>query len=84
MGACDSGALPLEGAARPLLREVSGLVARLPVGGAPGAGNNGQTRVLYGRFISKDAALYQVLIVGPKNKITDEVVETLLTSFKLP
>jgi len=36
VSACASGAVPLEGAARPLLREVSGLVARLPVGGAPG------------------------------------------------
>ena len=61
-----------------------GSMIEVEAGGAPGAGNNGQTRVLYGRFISKDAALYQVLIVGPKNKITDEVVETFLTSFKLP
>ncbi len=61
-----------------------GTMIEVEAGGAPGAGNSGQSRALYGRFISKDAALYQVLIVGPKNKITDEMVETFLTSFKLP
>jgi hypothetical protein len=50
---------------------------------APVAGQPAAARVFYGRFIARDTHLYQVIMVGPKSSISDEVVETFLNSFKL-
>jgi hypothetical protein len=60
-----------------------GMMMEVEASTAPVAGQPASARVFYGRFIARDARLYQVVMVGPKSSITDEVVETFLNSFKL-
>jgi hypothetical protein len=44
---------------------------------------SGAARRLIGRFIAKDRRIYQVVVIGPAQKIAPETVETFFSSFKL-
>lgn len=44
---------------------------------------SGKTMRLLGRFIAKDRRIYQIVIVGPAQKIDAETAETFFTSFKI-
>jgi hypothetical protein len=50
--------------------------------GKSGGGQRGEPRALHARFVAKGATVYQAIVAGPENAITDESVETFLTSFK--
>lgn len=43
----------------------------------------GQPRVLHGRFVARDARVYQAIVVGPENTLPADAVETFLSSFKV-
>jgi hypothetical protein len=44
---------------------------------------NGNSMRLSGRFIAKGPAIYQVVVIGPPQKIDVETVETFFSSFKI-
>lgn len=50
---------------------------------ATGPAANGQTRILFARFLAKDKRVYQVLVTGPEQAITRDLVDTFFLSFKL-
>jgi hypothetical protein len=43
---------------------------------------NGQPVKLIGRFMSRGAWVYQIVIIGKEKSLTPEVVDTFMTSFK--
>jgi hypothetical protein len=43
----------------------------------------GQSRILHGRFVARDARVYQAIVVGPENALPDDAVETFLSSFEV-
>ena len=44
---------------------------------------NGTPMRLIGRFLTKDIRVYQVIVMGNDKHITDDTVETFISSFKL-
>lgn len=50
--------------------------------GAPGPNTGGEPRVLHARFIAKGNRIYQLVAVGKEKEVTQEAVDTFLTSFK--
>jgi len=44
---------------------------------------NGTPMRLIGRFIARDTRVYQVIVMGNDKHITDDAVETFISSFKL-
>lgn len=44
---------------------------------------SGRGMRLVGRFLSKDRRVYQVVVIGPEQKIEADAVDTFLSSFKL-
>lgn len=43
---------------------------------------NGETMVLFGRFVAKDKRVYQAIVAGTEKKVNQDAVDTFLTSFK--
>lgn len=52
-------------------------------GGAREIDASGQGRRLLGRFLAKDRRIYQIVVLGPPQKIDLDTVETFFASFKL-
>lgn len=43
---------------------------------------NGETMVLFGRFVAKDKRVYQAIVAGKEKQVDKDAVDTFLTSFK--
>jgi hypothetical protein len=43
---------------------------------------NGETMVLFGRFVAKDKRVYQAIVAGREKQVDKEAVETFMSSFK--
>ena len=50
---------------------------------ARGMAPNGRAMALFGRFGLKDERVYQVVAIGPQDKLTPEIADTFLSSFVL-
>lgn len=50
--------------------------------GAPSESTKGKPRLLFGRFVAKGPQLFQVLVTGPQDEVSNDAVDTFLTSFK--
>ncbi len=50
---------------------------------ATGKMANGQTRILFARFLAKENRVYQLVVVGPEKSISRDNVTTFFSSFKL-
>ncbi len=50
---------------------------------ATGPAANGQTRILFARFIAKEKRVYQLVVTGPEKTVGRDIVDTFFQSFKL-
>lgn len=50
---------------------------------ATGPAANGQTRILFARFIAKEKRVYQLVVTGPEKAVGRDIVDTFFQSFKL-
>ena len=50
--------------------------------GAPSESTKGKPRLLFGRFVAKGPQVFQVLVTGPQDEVSNDAVDTFLTSFK--
>jgi hypothetical protein len=51
--------------------------------GPASAATNGQTRVMFARFVAKDKRVYQLGVTGAEKNVTRDLVNTFFSSFKL-
>lgn len=50
--------------------------------GAPNEQSKGLPRAFFAHIVVKGKVLYQAVVVGPQNRITNDAVDTFMTSFK--
>lgn len=50
---------------------------------AVGTMANGQTRILFARFLAKENRVYQLVVIGPEKSVNRDIVTTFFSSFKL-
>lgn len=70
---------------RAMVANIGGTITRSQA--IPGGGTeiqaSGKSMRLLGRFVARDRRIYQIVIVGPAQKIETETAETFFTSFKI-
>jgi hypothetical protein len=49
---------------------------------ALGAGRDGQARLLVAHFVAQERHIYQVLALGPPNRLTDDAIDMFFSSFQ--
>lgn len=49
---------------------------------ASGPAANGQSRILFGRFVAKEKRVYQVVVLGAEKGLKRDTVDTFFSSFK--
>jgi hypothetical protein len=67
-----------------MVKNIGGTITsskQIPTGGVD-IEASGQAMRLLGRFVAKDKRVYQIVIIGPAQKIEAEPAETFFTSFK--
>lgn len=69
-----------------MVNNIGGIIASSKVlaNGALEVDASGKAMRLIGRFITKDRAVYQVVVIGAPQKIETDTVETFFSSFRLP
>lgn len=50
---------------------------------AVGSLANGQSAILFARFLAKEKRVYQLIVIGPKKSVSRDTVTTFFSSFKL-
>lgn len=58
-------------------------VLQLEASGTPSASRQQQAHLLLARLIAKDQRVYQVLVLGPEDKIKREEADTFFSGFKI-
>jgi hypothetical protein len=83
----DAAQVPaaLEAMQTAMVKNIEGAVtsSKILPNGALAVEASGKTLRLMGRFLSKERRIYQVVVIGPAQKIDAETVETYFSSFKL-